>query len=168
MHYPEAEYCIRRMRVSEHSSLVQKCIDAGYHVERDVVSVGTMVISIPVQIKNVRTVDQVSMWEQLSLAAFIQKNWADNQVSCTVTFQKHEADQIKNALNYFQYQLKGISFLPKTEKGAYAQMPYEQITQQVYTAMKNNITPLDFSGVGEDSIPEKYCDSQGCEVVLGE
>ena len=70
------------------------------------------------------------MWEQMSLAAFMQKYWADNQVSCTVTFDPEtEGKQIAYALNYFQYQLKGISFLPKLKYGAYRQMPYEEITQ---------------------------------------
>src|SRR5690606_19338258 len=98
-------------------SLLKKCQEAGYKTEPDVVSKGTWCVEIPVKIENVRTVDQVSMWEQLSLAALIQKWWADNQVSSTITFQPHEADQIESALNYFQYQLKGVSFLPKTEKG---------------------------------------------------
>ena len=34
--------------------------------------------------------------------------------------------------DYFQYQLKGISFLPRTEQGAYEQMPYEAITEEQY------------------------------------
>jgi len=168
MHYPEAEWHIRRIRIAKISGLIQKCIDAGYKVEPDVVNPGTMVVEVPVHIPNVRTINQVSMWEQLSLAAFIQKWWADNQVSCTVTFQPHEADHIKNSLNYFQYQLKGISFLPKSEDGAYAQMPYEEITEQQYNTMKKPIKSLDFSGISEDSTPEKYCDSDHCEVVLGE
>lgn len=33
MHYPESRFCIRRVRVSKHSELVQKLKDAGYHVE---------------------------------------------------------------------------------------------------------------------------------------
>ena len=41
-----------------------------------------MVVSIPVDAgEGVRTLAEVSMWEQLSLAAFLQKYWADNQVS---------------------------------------------------------------------------------------
>lgn len=164
MHFPEDIYCIRRMRISEFSPLVEKCINAGYHVEKDAVSSNTMVVSIPVEVQNVRTVDEVSMWEQVTLAAFIQKWWADNQVSCTVTFQPHEADKIKHALNYFQYDLKGISFLPKTEKGAYQQMPYEGISKEVYDEMVSKITRIDFSGIGEDSTPEKYCDGEKCEI----
>lgn len=164
MHFPEDVYCIRRMRISEFSPLVQKCIDAGYHVERDVVSANTMVVSIPVCIEGVRTVDEVSMWEQVALAAFIQKWWADNQVSCTVTFKPSEAGQIKHALTMFQYDLKGISFLPKTEEGAYQQMPYEGITKEVYDKMVKDITRIDFSGIGEESTPERFCDSEHCEI----
>jgi ribonucleoside-triphosphate reductase len=166
MHYPEAKWYIRRIRIAEDSLLIQKCIDAGYHVERDVVSARTMVVEVPILIDGVRTVNEVSMWEQMSLAAFIQKWWADNQVSCTVTFQKHEGSQIKEALNYFQYQLKGISFLPKTEKAAYAQMPYEEVSEERYYEMIKGITPLDFSGMSEDSSPEKYCDGAACEIEI--
>ena len=84
--------------------------------------------------EGVRTLDKVSMWEQLSLAALAQRYWADNQVSCTVTFDPEtEGSQIANALDVFQYQLKGISFLPRLEAGAYKQMPYESIDEETYT-----------------------------------
>lgn len=164
MHFPEDTYYIRRIRMSEFSPLIKRCIDAGYKVEKDVVSTNTMVISVPVCVENVRTVSEVSMWEQVSLAAFIQKWWADNQVSCTVTFNPSEGSQIKHILNHFQYSLKGISFLPKTEKGAYQQMPYEGINKETYDDMLSKIHIIDFSGIGEDSTPEKYCDSTSCEI----
>ena len=95
------------------------------------------------------------MWEQLSLAAFMQKYWADNQVSCTVTFDPEtEGPQIPYALNYFQYQMKGISFLPKLELGAYRQMPYEEISKKEYEKFCNNDTcEIDF-GVTPDSEDE--------------
>ena len=57
--------------------------------------------------EGVRTLNDVSMWEQLSLAAFLQKHWADNQVSCTVTFDPEtEGPQLQHALDVYQYQLK--------------------------------------------------------------
>jgi len=37
---------------------------------------------------------------------------------------------ISTALNYFQYQLKGISFLPKLELGAYKQMPMKRLLKK--------------------------------------
>ena len=40
----------------------------------------------------------VSMWEQLEIAAQYQYYWADNSVSITVTFKPDEANQLKSAL----------------------------------------------------------------------
>ena len=84
----------------------------GYHIEPCVVDSNTMIVSFPIDVgKGVRTVNEVSMWEQLSLAALLQRHWADNQVSCTVTFDPiSEGIQIKHALDYFQYSLKGVRY----------------------------------------------------------
>jgi len=165
MHFPENKYYIRRIRISRMSNLLKICEDAGYKVEQDVYDSSSMVVEIPVSIESaVRTVDEVSMWEQVALSAFIHKYWADNQVSCTVSFKPHEAEQIKHALNYFQYDLKGISFLPKTEAGAYKQMPYEAISKELYEEMVQKIKPLRFESLSEDSKAELFCNNDGCEI----
>ena len=111
----------------------------------------------------IRTLQDVSIWEQVSLAAFLQKYWADNQVSCTVSFDPEtESDQIKPALEYFQYQLKGISFLPKAA-GSYVQMPYEMINAKEFDEISSRITPVELSKklqqsniVLEDTEGEKF------------
>ena len=47
----------------------------------------------------------------------------DDQVSCTVTFDPlTEGPKLPAALDIFQYQLKGVSFLPQLEQGAFAQV----------------------------------------------
>lgn len=165
MHYPESNYYIRRMRIAIDSDLLPIIKKANYKVEPDITDpTNTLVVEIPVAIDNVRTINEVSMWEQLELAAFIQQYWADNQVSCTITFKDHEKDQIANALNYFQYRLKGISFLPKLEKGAYAQMPYEEITQEKYNELIKDIKELNIKKVSVIATPDKYCDNDTCEI----
>lgn len=165
IHYPESNYYIRRMRLSKNNELIPYLKKSGYIIEDDVSHPDTTcVVEIPVAIENIRTLNEVSMWEQLSLTAFMQKYWADNQVSCTITFKPHEAKQIEAALNYFQYQLKGISFLPKTEIGAYPQMPYEEITKEQYQEKLNNISNLNFNGINVQSEPEKGCDSDICQI----
>jgi DNA-binding cell septation regulator SpoVG len=60
--------------------------------------------------------------------------------------------------------LKGISFLPKTESGAYVQMPYEAITKEQFEEMNKNIKPIDFNNLSQDSVMEKYCDSDSCTI----
>lgn len=61
----------------------------------------TMVVEIPVDAgEGIRTLKDVTMWEQLAFAAFLQRHWADNQVSCTVTFDpEREGPQLKHALD---------------------------------------------------------------------
>jgi adenosylcobalamin-dependent ribonucleoside-triphosphate reductase len=165
MHFPESNFYIRRMRLSSNSDLLPSIYEAGYHVEPDVTAPNdTLVVEIPVAIKGVRTTEEVSMWEQLELAALIQYHWSDNQVSCTVTFTDKEKDQIEHALNYFQYRLKGISFLPKLEKGSYAQMPYEKITEEKYNELIKDIKNIDIKRISVQAEPDKYCDNDSCVI----
>lgn len=166
MHNPQARHYIRRVRIPHTSVLVNRLFEAGYFIEPDSYDASSMVAEFPVFIGDgIRVESEVSMWEQLGLAAFLQRYWADNQVSCTVTFDPiTEGPQIKHALDIYQYQLKGISFLPRTEKGAYAQMPYETITAERYATMLSKLKPFDIEGLSEEGDQEKYCSTDACEV----
>jgi ribonucleotide reductase alpha subunit len=164
MHYPEDRYYIRRVRLPKNSALVEKLFLAGYYLEPDVYDASSMVAEFPVHIDGVRIASEVSMWEQLALAAFLQRYWADNQVSCTVTFDPAtEGPQIKHALDIYQYQLKGISFLPRLAKGAYNQMPYQAISRQVYDGIVENLAPLEIGIVSEEGEQERGCSTDVCE-----
>ena len=169
VHFPESRFYIRRMRISKHSELIEPLKKAGYKIEPAFGSEeSTVVVEFPVDVgEGIRTVSEVSMWEQLSIAAFMQKYWADNQVSCTVTFDpKTEGHDIKHALNYFQYQLKGISFLPRVELGAYKQMPYEAIDQKTYNKMIKSLKRFSLGNIkGEEAEVERFCNNDTCELV---
>ena len=122
-------------------------------------------MEIPVSMGNkIKTVKDVTLWEQLSLAAFIQKEWADNSVSVTISFDPDkEGDDIESAINYYQYQLKTVSFLPRKKDGAYKQMPYEAIDEETYNKMIKKLKPIDFANIKDESIDiEKYCDGESC------
>jgi len=82
MHYPQSRFYLRRVRISSTSELVPQLKEAGYHLEPSVTDPeNTTVISIPIDVgEGVRTLGDVSMWEQLAFAAFLQAHWADNQV----------------------------------------------------------------------------------------
>jgi ribonucleoside-triphosphate reductase len=167
MHWPEATTYIRRMRLSKFSDLIEPLRAAGYPLEPAYGSEeSTLVVEIPVKIHEpLRTTSQVSMWEQLSMAAFLQKYWADNQVSATITFDPTlEGQQISHALQYFQYQLKGVSFLPKFEAGAYKQMPYEGINEAEYQRRVAALGTLNFGATHEKAEQEKYCDGASCAI----
>lgn len=164
MHFPESNYYIRRIRIRKNSELLAKYKEANYNIEDDKYDSSSAVVEFPIHISG-KTVKDVSLWEQVALAAMIQTWWADNQVSCTVTFTKDEMKQIEPALNYFQYSLKGISFLPKLEGGAYEQMPYEEITEKQYNKMLSSIKSVGNIDLKEDSKPELYCDGDKCIIL---
>lgn len=168
MHFPHSKYYIRRIRLKKDSYLVEELKSAGYHIEDDVFQKeSTAVASFPIFIgDNVKSINDVSMWEQIELSAFLHKYWADNQVSCTVSFKpKTEGKSIAKALDYFQYQLKGISFLPLSEeKNPYPQMPYEEISKEEYTNLIKNINNLKIKNVTQSNNEEidKYCNNDTC------
>ncbi len=165
MHYPESRFYIRRVRLSKNSPLLKPLKKSGYKIEPAFGSEdSTMVVEIPVDVGDgIRTIREVGIWEQFALAAFLQRHWADNQVSCTVTFRPEEGNQIEHCLNYFQYQLKGISLLPIHEGGAYPQMPYEKIDENTYLELCKKLKKLDFSTVsGNEAEIERFCDGASC------
>lgn len=168
MHWPEARHYIRRVRVSKNSPLIEPLREAGHHVEEDVHDPTSMVAEFYVSLEDdVRTLDEVSMWEQMSMAALLQRVWSDNQVSCTVTFDPEtEGDQIAHALDYFQFQLKGISFLPRSEdRTVYEQAPYEKADPEFICEKNEKVKPIDFSGViDNEPEPDKYCSGKSCRI----
>ena len=168
LHYPESRFYIRRVRLSKHSELLEPLKKAGYKIEPAFGSEDTTsVVEVPVDVgEGIRTAGELSIWEQFNIAAFMQRHWADNQVSCTVTFNPQtEGEQIPHVLNYFQYHLKGISLLPRHDYGAYPQMPYESIDEKEYNKQIKKLGKLSFGVIkNEEAEIDKFCNNDSCEV----
>ena len=82
-----------------------------------------------------------------------------------------ERDQLSPALNLYQYQLKGVSFLPRIKLGAYPQMPYEAVSEAVYkehmariSSPKAHARILGTALSGADPSAERFCDSSQCNL----
>ena len=169
LHYPESRFYIRRIRLSKHSELIGPMEKSGYKIEPAFGSEDTtMVVEVPVDVgEGIRTAAELSIWEQFSLAAFLQRHWADNQVSCTVTFNPEtEANEIAPCLNYYQYHLKGISLLPRHDYGAYQQMPYEAIDEKTYQKEVSKLSKLSFGVIkNEEADIDKFCNNDSCEIT---
>jgi ribonucleotide reductase alpha subunit len=145
IHHPKSRYYIRRMRILKDSEVV---------------------VEFPVKIdeEDIRIESEVSIWEKTALTAFFQMNWADNQTSSTVTFDKEkEGHEIPRVLDYFQWVLKGVSFLPVSEnEEPFPQMPYEKITKEDYKARIKYLKPLNLGGLKDKAIGEKFCTNDKC------
>jgi len=164
IHYPEDEYYIRRIRFSKDSKLLDSIKEAGYTMEDDAYSPNTVCVEFPVKEPYYQKGKRdVSMWEQLEIAAQYQYYWADNAVSVTVTFKDDEATQIKNALELYETRLKAVSFLRYKETG-YKQAPYEPITKKEYEKKMKTITPIQRIETDQAGAGTKYCDGEQCEL----
>jgi ribonucleoside-triphosphate reductase len=164
IHYPHAPFYIRRIRFQSDSPLVELLIAHGHHVERDVYSPNTVCVDFPIAEEYFdRSKDDVSMWEQLELAAQMQQWWVDNQVSVTVTFSPEEAGSIQRALELYETRLKGVSFLPLKDHG-YRQAPMETITEEEYNDMISGITPITALDTATHEQTERFCDGDVCVV----
>ncbi|KAI9990328.1 hypothetical protein PInf_021138 [Phytophthora infestans] len=110
---------------------------AGYEIEPAYEAPdSTFVVSIPVDVgEGVRTLSDVSAWEQFALASFLQRYWADNQSAAETG----------------------------AWRVLYKQMPYEEINGPTYHKMNKSIEPLQFSVIQCTEtvmdVPDKFCEA---------
>jgi hypothetical protein len=163
IHFPEDEYYIRRVRFSKDSKLLNSIRESGYTMEDDAYSPNTICVEFPVKEPYFKKGKRdISMWEQLEIAAQYQYYWADNAVSVTITFKDDEAHQIKNALELYETRLKAVSFLRYKETG-YKQAPYEPITKEEYEVRIKKVKPILRIETDQAGAGTKFCDGESCE-----
>ena len=167
IHFPHSKYYIRRIRVSKNSNLWKVMKDAGYKVEPDKNQPDyTMIVEFPVNESNFdRKKEDVTLWEQMELAAQMQAYWSDNSVSITVTFKPEEKNDLPKALSLYSSRMKSVSFLPLTDH-KYEQAPYEEISEKSYEKRSAGLKKPKLSSAldEEDKIIERFCDGEICEV----
>lgn len=172
IHYPHSEYYLRRIRIQSNSKLLPLLDQAGYTIVPEIYGQkkgqeDTMVVEFPIHEQHyTKGKAQATMFEQLALAAMMQKYWADNQVSITVHFTKEEAKDIPLALEIYQHYLKSVSFLPYDPHQVYALAPYETIDEAQYAKRVEQCTkPILPYDCLETGVQTGGCDTDRCELV---
>lgn len=159
IHWPHSEYYWRVVRFAANSTQLLELVNAGYRAF-PTNEPNTMAVYFPVKEKYFsRSKFDVSMWEQLELAAMLQEYWSDNQVSATITFKPEEAKDIATALSYFDARLKSVTFLPLQLDGVYEHAPYQAITAEEYEREVARLGKI--TAVGE-ATNDKFCDGGAC------
>ena len=168
-HPAYSQYMIRRIRIAADHPLVQVCREHGYPVEYQRHFDGsedhsTMVVSFPFCYpEGTKIAAEMTAIDQLEVVKWLQANWSDNSVSCTVYYRKEELPEIKKYLaKNYKNNHKSLSFLLHNEHG-FHQAPLEEITKEAYdelVASTRLITHIDeaaFDGGDE-------CASGACPV----
>ena len=167
IHFPVFQYAIRRMRVTIGTPIFKFLVEKGVPYELDIYdqNKNTYCFEFLIDQSGIREAKDVSMWEQFTLAATLQREWADNMVSCTIYFDKEkEGDQVEKALAQFAPLIKCVSMLPR-EDHSYKQAPLEKITKEQYEELKSKINPINWNEFGgSDGEMPKYCTSEKCEM----
>lgn len=180
VHFPIFPRCIRRVRISKRTEIhkvLKKEPNSSFILEDCVLDPeNTAIISFFVENpSNIRAQSEVSIDEQLEIAAFFQEHWSDNGVSCTGTFdpEKTSPERLAELLRKYENRLKAMSFLPQSQGPSsatvYAQMPYEAISQSTYdekTKPQHQVNWSSFFKKITTATPQehRFCDGEKCEL----
>ncbi|MFK5676891.1 ribonucleoside-triphosphate reductase, adenosylcobalamin-dependent [Ligilactobacillus sp. LYQ60] len=140
MHFHYAGYLIQRIRFQDSDPLLPAFRACGYRMEPDVYTEHTICVEFPVRAAHADAPEFVSSGnvtaaEQFATQAFLQTYWSDNAVSCTITFQPNEADQLAGLLTQYRNTIKSTSLLPYLG-GEFKQAPKQPITKDVFEQRK--------------------------------
>lgn len=144
MHFHYSGYLIQRICFQENDPLLPALAQCGYRMEPDLYTQNTTCVEFPIKAANAdspqfASAGTVSIAEQFATQAFLQTYWSDNAVSCTITFQPNEAEQIAPLLRQYRTTTKSTSLLPYLADG-FKQAPKEPISKAVYEARMAEIT----------------------------
>ncbi|NGQ94488.1 ribonucleoside-triphosphate reductase, adenosylcobalamin-dependent [Brevibacillus sp. SYP-B805] len=138
IHWSYFEYGIRRIMCQKGDFLVDLAKDCGYRVEDSVYTPNSVVIEFPYKASSAglpgfKSCAEITIEEQFAMQALFNIYWADNMVSCTISFHEHERSKIAKLLKQYRMRIKSTSLLPYSGHG-YQQAPYEPTTQEEYEA----------------------------------
>lgn len=188
VHFPHSGRYIRNVRFSKNSPYIPALKKAGYLVEDDYYDKYSVVVAFPIEEHFYsKSKFDVSMIEQFKIVADMQKYWADNAVSCTITFSENEKPIIADALSMFETELKTASLLP-LENHSYVQAPYIEVvgndvqeskrykdgyriawSEREFISYKKHVKPHILYSMSKDidlpdGVGEKYCNNDTCEL----
>lgn len=165
MHAPFDNYYIRRIRVASNDPMVEALSSTGLIWEKCVYDKtgNTLVFSFPINSESKITVQNQTVHDQIMRQMMVQNSYTDNAVSCTISFNKDEVDDLNRCLKEYGPMIKSISCLPKVH--GYEQSPYESISKDIYGEMMKNIdntNRLTTEQVGDIEI--EGCDQGVCPI----
>jgi len=171
LHAGYSRFMIQRVRFSANDGLIPLLREAGHPMEPVVrfdgsLDHGTLVVDFyihtPEQLPCADDPD-FTTWKQLDILKMSQKHWADQAVSVTVYYKKHEIPELKKWLGENLQYLKTISCLCHNDHG-FKQAPKEAMTQEQYEKLSAKIRPIGQDLVSEGDLESMECAGGACPV----
>jgi ribonucleoside-diphosphate reductase alpha chain len=177
LHARWSPYYIRNVRVSTHSPLFKVLRDAKVPMDPEngqtADSAISWVIHFPMKSPdNAITRNDVSAIKQCEFWLQNKIFWTEHNPSVTITYKPDEIIDLINWVWLHRNQIGGMSFLPSFDAN-YAQMPYEEITEEEYLQKSAEFPEIDFSRVClyeetdlTNAAQELACVGGACEIAL--
>ena len=171
IHPRYAKYYIRRVRADVKDPLATWMQDKGVPCETDVYNPQNLVFSFPMKsADNSLTRHDVSAIEHLELWLKYRKHWTDHNPSVTIYVGEDEWAEVGAWVYKHWDEICGVSFLPREDDNhSYAQAPYEEVDEEAYNKLKEEMPDVDFSEYAEladntTSSQELACTAGVCEI----
>lgn len=155
------QFYLRRIRISATSPLIEVCKSHGYHVELQENFDGTLdattcVVEFPCKYPDgTVSAEDMTVFEQLDVVKFMQRDWSDNSVSVTAYYSKEELPELRKYVEEnFNDNFKTLSFLLKMGASGFKQMPFEAITEPQYEYLKARTKPITSVVINEEDLEE--------------
>lgn len=154
VHARWSKFYIRRVRVSANDPIAKLMIFQGMPWEpennQDRENCSTIVFSFPQKSpEGAITRHDFSAIEQCERALLFKKYYCDHNVSATIYVKENEWISVGAWVYENWDDIVGLSFLPADDGVVYAQMPYEEITEEQYNKMVASMPNIDYSVLGE-------------------
>lgn len=183
IHKPLSKYIINNIIVSNASPLRQVAIDAGYRYFTHPFDTTSTVISLPIAFETVEfdTVEVHGKMMEVNLESAVSQlnrykmwmdNYADHNVSITISYSPDEVEQIVDWLHSNWDHFVGVSFFLRAdptktaEDLGYLYLPQQPITKEEYEEYVAQLKPVDLDNVFVNSLDplENDCAGGVCPV----
>jgi len=151
LHENFAPFYIRRIRINASDPLVKVAKELEWTINPEVGTPGncienarTLVIDFPVKSETKKQRGSSNVKEQLENYFSFQTHYTDHNSSNTIYVKDDEWDEVLNIIYERWDEFIGVTFLP-LDGGTYQLAPYEEITEEKYYELKNNMKPFDSS-----------------------
>jgi ribonucleoside-diphosphate reductase alpha chain len=177
IHARWSDYYIRNVRVGSHTPVYKVLNNAGVPMDPEngqkTEKANTYVVHFPMKspdgaiTRNTRTaMEQLEYWLQVKM------NYTEHNPSVTITYKPDEVLDIIKWVWEKQDKIGGITFLPAFD-AKFDQMPYEEISKELFEALEEKFPDIDFSKIyryeEEDyttAAQEIACMSGNCDMEL--
>lgn len=170
LHVSHAPYYIRRIRINSHDPLAKVTKELGWtihpEVGQDMETATTLVIDFPVKSGAKKTRAEQTIEEQFETYFMFQENYTHHNSSNTISLKDDEWSKALDIVYDNWDRFIGVSFLAY-DGGTYQLAPYEEITEEEYNKMKEQMKPFSIDLLYSIEIEETEKDIENMESCEG-